>query len=290
MRLAFLFVIASLFAYQIFACQIVDRDRILGQDVAAANPLFAALDAQLDIGAAPLPGVQRVLRPDELVRLAKQNAIVFEGPIGAVCFERATEPLTADRLLPALQQALALDNARIEILDFSRFGVPPGQLEFPKSGLMPNGLWRGRLLYEKGHSMPVWVKAQITVERTWVEPTEPLAVGKPIQASQLIVKSGPRFPFDAALLESLDAVAGRRPVRTLSPGTPIAVAMLTIAHDVERGDMVAVEVKVGAAILDFDATAESSGRTGDSILIKNPDNGRSFIAKIQDKGHVVVEK
>ncbi len=38
----------------------------------------------------------------------------------------------------------------------------------------------------------------------------------------------------------------------------------------ERGDRVAVEVKVGGAILDFDATAESSGRAGDSILIKTP--------------------
>ena len=66
--------------------------------------------------------------------------------------------------------------------------------------------------------------------------------------------------------------------------------MLAIAHDVERGDLVAVEVKVGGAILDFEATAESSGRAGDSILIKNPDNGRSFQAKIQDKGHVLVEK
>jgi flagella basal body P-ring formation protein FlgA len=66
--------------------------------------------------------------------------------------------------------------------------------------------------------------------------------------------------------------------------------MLTIAHDIERGDLVAVEVKVGGAILDFEATAESSGRVGESILMKNPENGRSFQAKIQDKGHVTVER
>jgi hypothetical protein len=47
---------------------------------------------------------------------------------------------------------------------------------------------------------------------------------------------------------------------------------------------------VGHAILDFEATAESSGRTGDSIMVKNPDNGHSFLAKIQDKGHVLVER
>jgi flagella basal body P-ring formation protein FlgA len=285
MRIAFLFAMAPA-----FACGLVDSDRILGKDVAAASPVFAAISAQLEIGAAPLPGVQRVLRADELVRLAKQNGIVLDGPVNAVCFERSTEPLTVENLLPALRQALAIDNAKIEIIDFSHFGVPRGTFDFPKSGLMPNGLWRGRILYDQGHSMPVWVKARITVERTWVEAAEPLPTGKPIEASQLIVKTGPRFPIDTALMESLDALVGRRPVRTLSPGTPIMAAMLTIAHDVERGDLVAVEVKVGGAILDFDATAESSGRTGESILIKNPDNGHSFQAKIQDKGHVVVEK
>jgi flagella basal body P-ring formation protein FlgA len=285
MRLAFLFAIAPM-----FACQAIDRDRILGQDVAAASPLFASLDPQLEIGAAPLPGVQRVLRADELVRLATQNGIQFDGPVGALCFERATEPLTAEKLLSVLRQALALDNAKIEILDFSRSGVPHGTLDFSKPGLQANGLWRGRLLYEQGHSMPVWVKARITVERTWVEAVEPLPAGKPIQASQLILKSGPRFPFDTALLDSPDALIGRRPVRTLSAGTPLLAAMLAIAHDVERGDPVSVEVKVGGAILAFDATAESSGRTGESILIKNPDNGHSFVARIEDKGHVVVQK
>lgn len=285
MRFTLLFV-----AMPIFACQVIDTDHILGKDVASASPSFAALDPHLEIGASPLAGVQRVMHPDELVRLARQTGIALDAPAAAICFERATEPLTAETLLPILQKSLAIDNAKIEILDFSRLGIPRGTLEFSKSSLTPNGLWRGRVLYGESHSMPVWVKARITVERTWVEAAEPLASGKPIEASQLILKTGPRFPFDSALIESLDQVAGRRPVRTLSAGTAIAPAMLTIAHDVERGDLVAVEVKVGGAILDFEATAETSGRTGDSILIKNPENGRSFQAKIQDKKHVLVEK
>jgi flagella basal body P-ring formation protein FlgA len=156
--------------------------------------------------------------------------------------------------------------------------------------LMPNGLWRGRVLYGENHSVPVWVKTRIVVERTWVESVDTLITGKPIEPSQLILKTGPRFPLDTSLIESPTQVTGRRPVRAISPGTAIARSMLTMAHDVERGDKVAVEVKVGGAILDFEATAESSGRTGDSILMKNPDNGRSFQAKIQDKGHVLVEK
>ena len=284
MRLLFLF------AAPVFACGVIDGDRIIGRDLAAISPAFAAIDAQIEISAAPLPGAQRVLRSDELVRLAKQNNIALEGLVSAVCFERATEILTVERLLPALRKAVGLEDARIEIVDFSHFGVPRGTLEFPKSSLMPNGLWRGRLLYDQSHSMPVWVKARITVDRTWVEAAEPLPTGKSILASQLIVKTGPRFPFDSTLIETIDELVGRRPVRTLTPGSPIIPAMLAIAHDVERGDLVAVEVKVGGAVLDFDATAESSGRAGDSILIKNPENGHSFLAKIQNKNHVLVER
>jgi flagella basal body P-ring formation protein FlgA len=273
-----------------FACQVVDGDRILGKDVAAASPLFAALDPQLEIGAAPLAGVERVMRPDELVRLARQTGIVLDTPASAICFERGTAPMSTEMLLPIIQEALAIDDATIDILDFSRFGIPRGTFDFPKSSLMPNGLWRGRLLYGENHSMPVWVKARITVQRTWVEAAEALASGKTIDASQLILKTGPRFPFDPPLMDSIGAAVGRRPMRTLAAGTPIAPTMLTVPHDVERGDHVAVEVKVGGAILDFDATAESSGRAGDSILIKNPDNGRTFQAVIQNKGHVLIEK
>jgi flagella basal body P-ring formation protein FlgA len=285
MRFAFI-----LFTIPAFACQPIDSDHILGKDVAAASPLFASLDPKIEVSAAPLAGVERVLRPEEIVRLAKQNGIALEGPAAAICFARVTEPLTAEKLLPELQKALGLDNALVEILDFSRFGVPRGTFEFPKSSLMPNGLWRGRILYGENHSMPVWVKTRITVERTWVEAAETLAVGKAIEASQLSVKTGPRFPFDKNLVESTDVLVGRKPIRTLAAGTLIGPGMLAIAHDVERGDRVEVEVTVGAAILDFEATAESSGRTGESILVKNPDNGHSFLAKIQNKGHVVVER
>ncbi len=274
----------------IFACQVVDNDRIFAKDVAAANAAFSALDPGLEISAAPLAGVERVVRPEELVRLAKEHGMSLPAPASAICFERATEPLTPEKLLPVLRQALGIDSARIEIVDFSRFGVPRGTFEFPRTGLMPSGLWRGRLVYDQSRSMPVWVKARITVERTWVEASEPLVVGKAIAPSQLTAHTGPRFPFDTALIESMDVVVGRRPVRTLAAGTPIGPAMLAIAHDVERGDHVAVEVTVGSAVLDFDATAESSGRRGELIMVKNPENGRYFQAKIQDKGHVLVEK
>ena len=66
--------------------------------------------------------------------------------------------------------------------------------------------------------------------------------------------------------------------------------MLTTPREVERGDKIAVEVSSGGALLAFEATAESSGRAGDSIVVRNPENGRLFQAKVEGKGKVWVKK
>jgi flagella basal body P-ring formation protein FlgA len=62
------------------------------------------------------------------------------------------------------------------------------------------------------------------------------------------------------------------------------------APEVERGDSVTVEVRSGAARLAFDAKAESSGRAGDSVLVRNPENGHLFQARVEGKGKVLVQR
>jgi hypothetical protein len=59
---------------------------------------------------------------------------------------------------------------------------------------------------------------------------------------------------------------------------------------IARGEHVNVEVRSGAAHIRFDASAESNGRTGDTVLVRNPINGRLFQAKVMAKGKVVVQK
>jgi hypothetical protein len=214
-------VLSIALAARVFGCQVVDGDRILGRDLAAADPMFTTIDPEADIGAAPLPGVRRVFHPDELWRLARLHAIAISSPATALCFERLTELLTVEVLLPALKQALAMESAEIEILDYSRSAVPHGRLEFTRAGLSSSGLWRGRVVYGEGHSAPIWVK---------------------------------------------------------------------LSGDVERGDKIAIEVSSGGARLTFDATAESSGRAGDSIMVRNPESGRLFRAKVEGKGRASVTK
>jgi hypothetical protein len=147
-------------------CRPVDRDQILGKDLAAANPAFETIAADRVIGATPVPGVDRILHSDEVARIARANNIAIPAPAPEICFARATEPLTADRLLPVLKKALNLDNATLEILDFSHFPVPPGTLEFTRASLLPSGVWRGSAVYSQGRSMAIWAKVSITAEQT----------------------------------------------------------------------------------------------------------------------------
>ncbi|MEQ1945884.1 MAG: flagella basal body P-ring formation protein FlgA [Bryobacteraceae bacterium] len=61
-------------------------------------------------------------------------------------------------------------------------------------------------------------------------------------------------------------------------------------REVERGERIAVEVSSGTARVMFQAEAASAGRTGDSIVVKNPENGKLFSARVQGKGKVMVQR
>lgn len=60
--------------------------------------------------------------------------------------------------------------------------------------------------------------------------------------------------------------------------------------DVMRGEQVSVVVTSGAALLRFEADAETSGRRGDSVLVRNPENGKLFQARVEGKGRVTVQR
>ncbi len=80
-------------------------------------------------------------------------------PGPATCFEVRTEPLTRERVLAAFGEQAG----EIELLDFSRFPVPAGDIEFllpPAAGDKPV-LCRGRVRYSANRSMPIWARVKL---------------------------------------------------------------------------------------------------------------------------------
>ncbi len=168
--------------------------------------------------------------------------------------------------------------------------MPDGDLEFTRSGLSATGYWRGRAAYSDHRSMPIWAKVRVTTEQTWVEAAAPIASSQPIAMDQLKLRTGPRFPFGPAPIASMEAAAGKKTSRTIRPGEPIFSTMLISPHDIERGDKVAVEVTAGEAVISFEAVAETSGHAGETVLLRNPENGRYFQARIESKGKASIHK
>lgn len=75
-----------------------------------------------------------------------------------------------------------------------------------------------------------------------------------------------------------------------APKKPVRAVVRIVPPDVQRGDKVAVKVMSGSVLLTFDAEAMSSAHIGESVIVLNPDSGRRFVARVEDKGKVVVKK
>jgi len=90
--------------------------------------------------------------------------------------------------------------------------------------------------------------------------------------------------FDIEPKTRLESVCFVRLWSAAVPQTPVAAKM-----DVLRGEQVAVEVSSGGALLRFLGAAETSGHVGDSVLIRNPESGKRFQAKVEAKGKVTVQ-
>ncbi|HEY4361925.1 MAG TPA: flagella basal body P-ring formation protein FlgA [Bryobacteraceae bacterium] len=71
---------------------------------------------------------------------------------------------------------------------------------------------------------------------------------------------------------------------------PVSRPHAAVPPDVRRGEKVRVRVTCGGVLLQFDADAESSAHIGENVIVKNPENGRRFVARVEDKGKVFVKK
>jgi flagella basal body P-ring formation protein FlgA len=196
----------------------------------------------------------------------------------------------------ALDAALGIRDARLDVEEFSSQPLPPGRLEFQRSALgqppliAPDApvIWRGRLVYDQRHSAAVWAKVRITVDRAIFVAAQDIAAGATIRDDEIKTATVSEFPFSAPTLDSRAGIAGKVARRSIRAGQRIAATALEEPKDVVRGDLVQVRVVDGQATLSFDGIAASSGKKGDTILVHNSASGRNFRAVVEEKGKAVV--
>jgi flagella basal body P-ring formation protein FlgA len=212
-----------------------------------------------------------------------------------VCFEWAMAPLDQVRVLEAMRASLQVPDTQIEIAEASTYRVPLGRIEFPRDRLArpsPNQqapvLWRGDVIYGDNRRFAIWARVDIKVPCNRLVAAENLKSGEPIETHQLRATPSACFPSPAGASLSIGAAAGMVPLRFLPAGTEVRPEWLAAANDVNRGDLVEIEVHSGAARLAFTGQAMSGGRIGDTIAIRNPDSKKIFHARVSGKDKAIV--
>jgi len=206
-------------------------------------------------------------------------------------------PLDRNGVLAAMQQSLQIPGAQIEIADISASRVPPGRIEFPLSRLGTPAsseqrapvLWSGDVVYGDSHRLAIWARVGIAAPCRQLTAVESLKAGRPIEARQVRVTTATCFPVSARGVPPIGEAAGMVPLRPIAAGTELRPELLAPANDVNRGEVVRIEVRSGAARLTFTARALSAGRSGDTISVRNPDSNKIFQARVTGKGTALVE-
>jgi flagella basal body P-ring formation protein FlgA len=277
-------------------CITVDGDQITGKDLALALPVFKSIPARTSIATAPPLGGTRVFHLPELQAIGMRFAVHIDSAPD-VCFSLLTEPLSQDRVMLAMRESLGIPEATIEISELSTASAPRGRIEFPRDRLgrpasadqsLPV-LWRGAVVYAGNRRVPISAKVWITAPVVRIVSVENLRQGAPIQANQVRREVTESFPPAIATAPALDQVVGLLPIRSINAGAEVRPENLVRPNDVNKGDMVRVEVHIGSARLALNGRAEGTGRVGDFIAVLNPESSRTFQARVAGRDSVIVE-
>src|SRR5579863_4464101 len=292
---AILIVVAS---WATAACITVPSDKILARDLSAAIPVFQALDPDAIIGFSPFPGTERILSSRELLLTARRYGLAFRaGELApSLCVQRIVHALSVEEVRAALLSALDNPEGRLEILEFSNKPVPPGRLLFQLTAVnKPLGnnpatpvIWPGKLIYDDQHSLSVWAKVRMSVDRAVFLAKETIPKGQVIVAEQIVTARMPQFPSPHEPPSSVSWIVGKVARRTIAAGQRVSLEALQDPLDVVKGETIHVKVVDGAATITLDAVAQSSGNKGETILVHNSSSGKSFRAVIEERGRVVV--
>jgi flagella basal body P-ring formation protein FlgA len=276
-------------------CAAAAHDPITAGDLAALLPAFEPLPPDAPIAPAPVPGARRVLRSFELRSLARSYSLDLASPED-VCFEWPMETLDRERLLEAMRSALPYPETHIEILNTSLQPVPQGRIEFrredlgtPAAAVRAPAIWRGNVVYGGNGRFSIWARVLVSARLPRIVAAETLRRGKPIAPANVRVEYSESFPVPGDRAGGIDQVSGRIPARTIAAGSEIHLSQLLAAADINRGDLVEVEVRSGSTRLAFAARSESQGRSGELVALRNLSSNKVFQARVDGRRKASVD-
>ncbi len=289
--------LAIVFSSTTFPCHpVVDGDRITARHLALADSRYARLPADTFAGFSPGPGSRRVMRIDELLRLTKASGADFV-PEAEICLEWAMKTPEESPMAAAMRKSIPFPDARIQILESGKHLAPVGEIVFPLDALggadlagSPQGaIWHGHVLYGDNRRFNIWARVRISVQFERVVASRTLKRGELIEAASLRMQRMEGFSLRRDFAKTFDEVVGWVPIVAIREGTTILKTQIEPPKEVEKGQILQVEAQQGKVYLKLEGLAETSGRTGELVLVRNPQNGRTFRARVQAPGKVTVK-
>ena len=129
---------------------------------------------------------------------------------------------------------------------------------------------------------------KLSVKQERVIATEVIRTGSVIRENQVRLETHDGPPGESRISASLEEVVGRVAKTSIVAGAPIRNNDVAVAPEIQRGDLVSVEVLNGAARISLEALAATTARLGDSVELKNQASGKTFRAKVSGMGRAVI--
>ncbi len=266
-------------------CLSIRGDWIMANDLAAAIPDFGRATGRT-LSVTPLAGAQRRFSRADLRRLARGFGLSDEGSgdwPDSVCFAYSLAPLSKQSVIEAIRRSASSEVA-FELTEFSLFPVPPGNIEFKNVAFRPDRpdgskLLIGRVEYGRGRRVPIWARVRSLSKPTGLVAVAELRPGVRLQAEH--VRVGTLEIGAGNYLTATSQIEGFTVRRKVAVGTPLTANLLVRRSEVTAGETILISVRSGSAQLSFESRAETGGSAGELILLKNPDSGQRFRARVE---------
>lgn len=244
----------------------------------------------------PAVGVRRVVERAEvrrLLRLPDAAAI----PSSGLCFEQESDTLTEEHILESMRTSFAGQQVSIRLVDFSRYPIPKGRIEFPRNGLHASRttrteqriLWRGRVLDTNGKSTPIWARLHLEAMRDVLVASRNIEAGERIQPGDLELVRRSVFPLDEKTNLPATELTGLAARHRIASGSEVTRLLLAEPYDVEPRQIITLTVHSAGVQLRLPAIAEGRARQGDLVWLKQANTGKRVRARVTGPRQAILE-
>lgn len=278
-------------------CILVDGDRIQAVHLQSRVPDLQEIPDDTVFGFSPKLGVRRMIPGFEIAAFARRNGMKIVSA-ESVCVERPYTQLNeieiSKKLKEMMREVTSGTITSLDVVDFSRHQLPPGEIQLLRHGWSVNAisgevLWKGFVMGEDRSRSPFWVKVKITIKKEVLLARHLLRPGEPISGEDVGVEQREVFLASRQISSDLQRIIGKVPFRVIREGEVLSDEMFLSPVEIQRGETVAVSILRNQMQMRLDAEAESSGRRGERVFLRNPLSGRRFEAKVTGIRKAVIE-